>query len=155
LGLAEQATGRWAEAERDLGAALFQTSDPWVLKNRAVLEEALLEVAKHVGSIRVAGSPEGAAVYINDKRVGNLPLEQRVTAGELMVGVAAEGYIPLERKMAVEAGKKAAAQFDLPVARPGEARVVPLAPASPPAAALAARAPREDGAPTARPVQEG
>jgi hypothetical protein len=143
LGLAEQATGRWAEADRDLNAALLQTNDAWVLKSQAVLQEALGEIARHVGSVRLAGSPSGASVYINDKLVGTLPLDQRVTAGEVLVRVAAEGYVPLERKVAVEAGKKAAAQFDLPVARQGTA-----------APALVARAPREEAPAAPPPTQE-
>jgi hypothetical protein len=152
LGLAEQATGRWAEADRDVNAALLQTDDSWVLKNQGVLQEALREIARHVGSVRLAGSPSGASVYINDKLVGALPLDQRVTAGELMVRVAAEGYVPLERRVVVEAGKKAAVLLDLPVARQGTT-VSAAAPAAPPAAALVSQAPRE-GAPAAAPTPE-
>ena len=41
LGLAEQALGRWEDAERHVGEALRTGGDPWVAKNRATLDEAL------------------------------------------------------------------------------------------------------------------
>src|SRR5258707_14137266 len=38
VALAEQALGHWADAERDLTAALASASDPWGARNRVVLE---------------------------------------------------------------------------------------------------------------------
>jgi tetratricopeptide (TPR) repeat protein len=45
MGLAEQAIGRWADAERDLDEAMTQASDPWIIRQRAVLTEAMAVIA--------------------------------------------------------------------------------------------------------------
>src|SRR3954466_7836710 len=49
IALAEQALGRWLEADRDIEAALSATEDPWVVKNRGYLEDARATIAHHVG----------------------------------------------------------------------------------------------------------
>src|SRR5437868_3732788 len=41
IALAEQALGMWVEAESHMREALASAQDPWVAKNRAVLEGAL------------------------------------------------------------------------------------------------------------------
>jgi hypothetical protein len=153
LGLAEQATGRWVEAERDMKAALLEGNDPWVSKNQAVLQGALAEVAKHVGTLRLKGSPEGATVYIDEKAVGVLPLEQRVTAGELWVRVAADGYAPLAKKVTMDGGKLVVERFDLlALKRAGNAAVA--APANQRATVLVAPASGQDETPVTPPLDE-
>src|SRR5687767_13732162 len=44
IGLAEQALERWTDAEAHLNEALRARNDPWIRKNRAVLEESLRTV---------------------------------------------------------------------------------------------------------------
>src|SRR5262249_38707549 len=65
LGLAEQALGRWADADTHLTEALSTTGDPWVEKNRGVLNGALGIIKQHIGRIEISASVAGALVSIN------------------------------------------------------------------------------------------
>src|SRR5688572_26126191 len=49
IGLAEQALGRWIDADLHLGEALSAGDDPWIVKNRGALEGARALVEKHLG----------------------------------------------------------------------------------------------------------
>ena len=75
LGLAEQALGRWEDAERHVGEALHATGDAWVVKNRAILDEALGAIQGHLARVEVIGDPDGADVSVNGRLVGKLPLQ--------------------------------------------------------------------------------
>lgn len=88
LGLVEQALGRWVDAEVHLLEAMAAENDPWIKKNKSVLDQSLATVRGHVGQIEVRGEPEGAEVFVNGKPRGTLPL-----AGPLR---AAEGYVEVE-----------------------------------------------------------
>jgi hypothetical protein len=108
LGLAEQALGRWEDAERHVGEALHATgSDPWVVKNRATLDEALGTIQAHLGRVEVLGDPEGAEVSVNGRPVGKLPLADavRVSAGEVDVEMRAPGYVPAQRTLTIIGGQ--------------------------------------------------
>src|SRR5436305_2127194 len=67
IALAEQALGLWVEAESDIKDALASAQDPWIAKNRAVLEGALRTIRNHVGTLEIWGAPEGAEVLLEDK----------------------------------------------------------------------------------------
>lgn len=107
MGMAEQALGRWADAEADLKAALRDAKDPWVSKNMKVLNGAVATVEQHLSSLQLLGSPKGAVVKIDDHQVGTLPFDKpvRVTAGEVLVSVSADGYIEINRKITVPVGR--------------------------------------------------
>jgi hypothetical protein len=107
LGLAEQALGRWEDAERHVGEALHATGDSWVSKNRATLDEALGTIEAHLGRVEVLGDPEGAEVSINGRSVGKLPLPDavRVSAGEVDVEMRAPGYVPAQRTLSIVGGQ--------------------------------------------------
>src|SRR4051812_13274321 len=49
MGMAEQALGRWLDAEEHLRAALASTTDRWIAHNRAGLQQAYDVIASHVG----------------------------------------------------------------------------------------------------------
>jgi hypothetical protein len=107
LGLAEQALGRWEDAERHVGEALHATGDAWVVKNRAILDEALGAIQGHLARIEVIGDPEGADVSVNGRVVGKLPLQSavRVSAGEVEVELHASGYVPMQRTLTIVGGQ--------------------------------------------------
>ena len=107
LGLAEQALGRWEDAERHVGEALHATGDAWVVKNRAILDEALGAIQGHLARIEVIGDPEGADVSVNGRVVGKLPLQEavRVSAGEVEVELHAPGYVPMQRTLTIVGGQ--------------------------------------------------
>lgn len=94
LGTVEQALGRWADAEEHIGEGLRSADDPWIRKNRAVIDEAMRSVKLHIASVEVTGDPAGAEVLVNGKKVGPLPLPGpiRVSAGSVDVEVNAPGY---------------------------------------------------------------
>lgn len=106
LGLCEQAVGRWTDSADHLAQALENRADPWVNKNRSVLEEQLAAVKNHVGTVEVAGSPVGAEVLIGDLPVARLPMTGPVfvNSGVVDVGLRASGYKPAQRSVAVGPG---------------------------------------------------
>lgn len=140
LALAEQALGRWLDADRHLRAALLSGHDPWIVRNRASLHQAEEQLEAHLGRLRVAGAVEGAEVYANDERVATLPMAgpARVAVGTNVVEVRAPGYVTMTRRVQVEPGQESRETFAF-------VREAP-APTSPPALQLGSMAtPRAPG----------
>lgn len=119
IGLAEQAVGKWVEAEADLSAALADVTDPWIEKNGVVLRAALVSIREHLGWLELTG-PAGASVAVNGVLVGKLPLGQpvRVVAGTVALEVTAEGYAP--QRLTIDVAPATTVKHALPalVARP-------------------------------------
>jgi hypothetical protein len=109
MGLAEQALGRWIEAETDLRAALAATADPWITRNRDALAGALSVIEQHLGSLWIDGAGAGAEVWIDDHRVATMPLSApiRVVAGTHSVQVRAEGFESVTRPVVATGGGEA------------------------------------------------
>jgi PEGA domain len=103
MGLAEQALGRWLEAEGHLQEALTASSDPWIAKNTDSLKAALATVQRHLGSLQVLGGPTGAEVVLEGEVRGRLPMDQpiRVRTGDCRFDVRAPGYEPLTRTVQI------------------------------------------------------
>jgi tetratricopeptide (TPR) repeat protein len=160
IGFAEQALGRWHDAEEHLGQALADSDDVWVYRNRATIESSRALVAGHLGSLEVLGSPEGAELRVDGRLVGRLPLARpiRVAAGNVGVELRAEGYLPSSRPVTIAAGQLSRETITLqkieaaPVAAAAPIAVPPLAraPSPPgptlPAIAVGPRAPEETAA---------
>jgi hypothetical protein len=122
IALAEQALGRWVDAEADLKAALRAADDPWIASNRRVLETGLTAIRGHVGSLDVEADVAGAELWVNGTRVGVLPLAAplRVEAGSVIVEVRATGYAAARRITSVDPGGSARESVHLvPLAPPG------------------------------------
>lgn len=105
LGLAEQATGRWADAEGHLTEALRDPKNPWVNKNRQILKDSLEDVHPRVSRLDIVGDPEGAEILVNGRAVGVLPLAAPipVNAGSNDVEVRAEGFVSEKRSVVAPA----------------------------------------------------
>ena len=105
MALAEQALGRWIDAEAHLSEALQRNREPWISRNTALLEQAMGEIREHLGSMELSGGQPGAEVRVNGRVVGNLPLggPVRVEAGSVAVEVRAAGYLPVVRTIVVPA----------------------------------------------------
>lgn len=107
LGLAEQALGRWDEAEVHVTEALKASGDAWIRKNRVALEQASTVIKSHVARIEIVSDPEGAEAVVNGKSAGRLPLSQplAVSAGEIDVEVRAAGYERSTRRIVLTGGQ--------------------------------------------------
>jgi hypothetical protein len=141
LGFCQQGLGQWAEAETQLTSALSAaTTDPWIRKNRGVIDSALVIIRTHIARVEVIGDPSGAEVLVNGNSVGRLPLAEsvHVGAGEIEVEVRASGYKTATKSFHIDA-----AQYQKVVLRlereavPGAAAVAAAA-ASPAGGAVAA-----------------
>ena len=105
LGLVEQALGHWDDAEVHLTEAVRTTGDAWVEKNRTALQKSLAVVKDHVGTLQVTGEPEGAEIYVNGRRRGQIPMNKPITvmAGDVDVEVRASGYKRAAQKVTIAA----------------------------------------------------
>jgi hypothetical protein len=114
VGLAEQALGRWADAENDLAEAMASKSDPWIRKNLSTLSGAVDVIRNHLGSLDVIG-PAGAELLINGHSAGTLPLAKpvRLPIGSLTIEVRKEGFFPVTRPVSVAAGELTRESVDL------------------------------------------
>jgi hypothetical protein len=103
MGLAEQALGRWTDAFEHVEWALLAKTDPWIAKNRSVLESSLGTIRKHVGEVEILGDPKGAEVRIDGRLQGTLPLARSIhaAAGTVSVEVRAPGYMAVTRTVIV------------------------------------------------------
>lgn len=101
--LAEQALGLWEPAEADLLDAVAHGDDPWIHLNRPTLDKALAVIQSHLGTLEIWGSPAGAEITVNAKRVGVIPLAKpvRVAGESVLLTVRAEGYLPVSRSIRV------------------------------------------------------
>ena len=117
IALAEQALGRFREAERDLRRAL-EMGGPWVEQYHAALGEALETIRGHLGTLELTGGVDGAEVRVNGEVVGALPLAPfSVEAGVAIVVVSAPGFLPYQRQLEIAPREHARREVAL-VARP-------------------------------------
>ncbi len=109
VGLAEQALGRWVEAETHVREALAATADSWITRNAPSLRAALGVIAQHLGGLWIDGGVEGAEVFVDGQRVATLPMSAatRVVAGSVSVEVRAQGHASVTRQVVVPGGGEA------------------------------------------------
>ena len=105
IALAEQALGRWADANTDLDLALANTHDPWIVANRAILEAARASIRGHLATLEVSSNVASAQLRVNDGPPEMLPRTLRVVQGTVVLDVEAEGFEPVQRKLEVSAGQ--------------------------------------------------
>jgi tetratricopeptide (TPR) repeat protein len=129
IALAEQALGIWEDAWSHLKKALDHTGDPWIQKNRAVLETALGVIEEHVGTIEIWGTPDGAEVLLDDKPIGKLPTANPAASirDQVSLLVRSPGYVDFTRTVKVKMGGLVRERVEL--------RRLPAALAAAPAAA--------------------
>ena len=114
IALAEQALGRWLEADNDIAAALAAREDPWVVKNRGSLEEAQATIARHLGRLEIASNVPTAEITLDGHPTGkSVGTPIRVAGGDALVEVRADGYAPLRRLIDVPPGGVARETFTL------------------------------------------
>jgi hypothetical protein len=104
IALAEQALGRWVDAETHLTLALRRTEERWIARNRNLLQQALTDIEGHTGALEITGAVVGAEIFINNQRVGTFPMPPvRVPAGSAALEIRATDYLPLIRTVLVPA----------------------------------------------------
>jgi len=137
MGFAEQALGRWSEADLHVREAAVSGSDPWVSRNRAALDASLAVIDQHMGRLDVRGGPAGATVLVEGRAVGTLPLTEplRLVAGNVTLTLRADGYAETSRSVSIPARGLARETIELSASRPA------VEPAPAPAQAPAAVAP--------------
>jgi len=103
MALAEQALGRWSDAETHLLEALAVKNDPWIEKQRKHLEDSVSEIGKHLGSLEVIGGVDGSEVFLNGTRIGSLPMDKpaRIEAGTWMLEVKKPDYYPVSKSVTI------------------------------------------------------
>jgi hypothetical protein len=130
VGLAEQALGKWGAADRHLRTAIQSASDPWIVKHREAIEQALGTIGQHVGRLDVRGGPAGAEVRVDGDVIGSLPLAGpfSVSAGGVAIEVRSDGYVPIVRASTIPVGILTRETFDLqPIASVAATKARPLA----------------------------
>ena len=134
IALAEQALGRWIDAASHLHESLGAT-DPWIDRNRGLLESGLAAIEGHLGRLEVVADAPGAELWVNDARVEGLPTASvRVEAGTVVIEVRAPGYATSRRITSVEPGGTARENVHL----------IRVAPADPPPPRLPLRRPEDE-----------
>lgn len=115
IALAQQALGRWREAEQGIVEGLREPDDPWIAEHRAYLDESLAAVRAHLATLEVESSVLGAEVWIGGVLAGHAPLDApvRVAAGDVTVLLRAAGYAEVERTMHAEPGSSVHVVFVL------------------------------------------
>jgi hypothetical protein len=104
VALAEQAIGRWVDAQTNLTQALEHANDPWIARNEKLLRQALASIQGHTGSLEITGAVPGAEILINNEKVGTVPMAAvLVPAGSVALEVRARGYLPVVRTIVVPA----------------------------------------------------
>jgi hypothetical protein len=106
-GLAEQALGRWEDAEAHLTEALRAENDPWIRKNLDTLTRAMTVIKGHLARVEILGEPPGAEILVNGRAAGRLPLSGAVStsAGEVDVEARAAGFKREVRKLTLVGGQ--------------------------------------------------
>jgi hypothetical protein len=128
IALAEQALGRWLEAESHLIEALT-LRESWIGKNKKHLDQALNDIQGHLGSLELPGEAKAGTVKVDGVQMATLPLTAplRVPAGSVALEVQAPGYLPIIRNVVVPARGLAREHLSfvaIPVAKP-LSRVIP------------------------------
>ena len=105
-GHAAPALGRWIDGEAHIIKALEAADDPWISKYRETLEGSRAEIAKHLGSLSVAGGPDGAEHRIDGQPVGALPLRRthRLPLGTFAHEASQGGHVVVARAVSIVAG---------------------------------------------------
>ncbi len=100
IALAEQALGKWVDAERDLSQSMAR-DDVWIRNNMPLLQRALDSIEQHLASLSVTTNVVGAEMWIDGVRVTALPAPAvRVVAGSAVIEIRAPAYETVRRAIA-------------------------------------------------------
>lgn len=143
MGLVETSLKRWVDADMHLSISLTNPDDPWVVKNRAFLEQALATSKQHIGDLVVSG-PSGIEVFLRGKSVGTLPSvpPMHLVEGTASISATAAGFKPFDQTVVIRPGTRTAMAIALkPIVMEPVATVVTTPPAAAASLSAAAQAP--------------
>jgi hypothetical protein len=101
IALAEQALGRWVDAEKHLGEALA-ADGAWIDERRAVLEETLTEIQNNVGSLEARVNVATPEIIADGVLVSKSPLARvRLAIGAHEILVRAQGFREVVRSVEI------------------------------------------------------
>ena len=134
IGLAQQALGNWMAADEDLREALKHHDDPWIAKNREVIEDGISEIAKHLGSLLVDTGGTSIEIWLDGALAGTAPgAPIKISAGRHELELRGGGRGTMQRSLDVPSGGTVLLQLDwtLPPApvKHDEPMVRPVVPA--------------------------
>lgn len=105
IALAQQALGKWVDAERDLSEALKSQDDEWIASRASILQRALDNIREHLGFLVVETNVASATLYIDGVAAARLPMEPlRVPAATLVLELRTAEHGKLVRSLTVPAG---------------------------------------------------
>jgi hypothetical protein len=83
-------------------------NEPYYQRYRTSVQAIEETLARHVGQLRVLGSPVGAEVLLNGELVGNLPMAapRALEVGSYVLEVRKAGYFPLRRPVDIPGGTR-------------------------------------------------
>jgi hypothetical protein len=112
--LAEQALGRWVDAEAHLMGALAG-DDRWVAGRRRVLDEALVEIRSHLGRLIVETNVSTGELYADGHPIARLPLDDavRLPAGTVEIELRSPGHRSARRSVVIRANETSRETLEL------------------------------------------
>jgi hypothetical protein len=131
-GLAEQALGRWLDAERDVVRALESKEDPWIVSNLQTLQSSLIEIRNNIGAVDLSSDQADVELWVDGALVAKLPYTLRAGAGVVEVELRAKGQPALRRRLEVTARRTVSERVHLePAAAPTASAAREPAPSPP------------------------
>ena len=115
IALAEQALGRWHDAERDLSEATKNADDSWIQTNHDALAQALTTIGMHLGTLQVMTDAADAEIFLDGKSLGHVEsgTSYRVEIGTRNVELRAAGKYSSSRSVAIAPGEISRETIDL------------------------------------------
>jgi hypothetical protein len=109
LGLVEQSLGNFVDSETHLSEALA-AADPWIDKNRGVLESSRAKVRESLACLELRGAPAGATARVGDRAAVVIPADGLVWVkpGDVTVRVEVPGQAPIVKNAPIAMGARLA-----------------------------------------------
>lgn len=144
IGLAEQALGRFVEAEQHLTQSLA-TTDAWIDQHRATLEKALSVIAGRLSWLEIAVNAPGAELRVDAQPRSLDSSPYRLTSGPHTLEVRFASGVTIRRNIELGPGERRIYQLERP--EPTPPPVVARPQPAPPPRHLAPPAPPRPAAP--------
>jgi hypothetical protein len=113
IALAEQALGRWIDAEAHLRRAL-SSDEAWIEQRRETLQDQLQVIRSHLGRLELLlGGVRDAAVTLNERLLDETGEPVWVEPGVAMLEVRAPGFRPFRQRVTSSAGETTTVRVEL------------------------------------------